>query len=433
MPQRSPRPALAALRLSNPTSVSTSPGRQRAAIQLCAQTLGFTLVAEASDLGVSARSTSPFDRPSLSTWLRQPESYEAVVWSHVDRAVRSVAHMAELITWGRLQSQTLVFVMPEHNRPVLVTPSADGSTLRRCMDLAHDAEREARTISERLTSSHEALRAAGRYGGGLVPFGYRKAPHPSGSGWCLTPDSESAAIVRMIVEDVHAGMSLVAIAQKLNEASVPVPRDRHAQLQERPMGGRRHGRDFERFRWTTGTLSKVLRSPSLMGHRIHGGQTVRDASGAPVLIGLPVLSPEEFHSLQGTLLARSNGTRCPRRATTALLTGVAHCAGCGGRMYFAVRKGYPHGDYVCRATARGETCASQAGMRSDWLEAYAVGRYREATGLTTDVPVSRELLLGDGARVTVAKGRRGGSALRLTTPDVSRLTFMLGEPAPQNS
>lgn len=313
MPQRSPQPALstpshapsagrpralAALRLSCLTSATTSPNRQRSAIQLAVERLGFTLVAEASDLGVSARGTSPFERPSLSFWLYRPHDYEAVVWSHVDRAVRSVAHMAELITWGRQYARTLVFVMPEADQPLVVTPQADGSIIRRCMDLAHDAEQEARTISARLTSSHEALRAAGRYGGGLVPFGYRKAPHPSGSGWCLAPDPETAALVRMIVEDVRAGLSLLAIAQKLNEAGVPVPRDRHAQLQGRPMGGRRHGRNFERFRWTSGTLSKVLRSPSLVGHRTHGGQTVRDASGAPVLIGPPLLSDEEFRTLQ---------------------------------------------------------------------------------------------------------------------------------------
>lgn len=424
MPKRSPRPALAALRLSCVTSATTSPSRQRDTIQLCAERLGFTLVAEASDLGVSARRTSPFERPSLSPWLQRPEAYEGVIWSHVDRAVRSMAHMVELVAWGRHHTRTLVFGMPEAD-PLVVTPQADGSTIRRCMDLAHDAEQEARTISARLSSSHEALRAAGRYGGGLIPFGYQKAPHPSGSGWCLIPDPEAAALVHMIVAHVHAGQSLIAIARELNSSEVPVPRDRHAQLQGRPTGGRRHGRDFERFRWTSGTLSKVLRSPTLMGHRTHGGQTVRDTSGAPVLIGQPLLSDDEFRALQDALLTRSNGTRRPRSRTTALLTGVAYCDGCEGRMYFAVRKGYPYGDYMCRATARGEVCPAPAGMRSDWLEAYTVDRYREAT--SEDAPLSRELLLESGARVTVSKGRCGGSPARLAGPDTSRLAFTLGE------
>ncbi|MFJ7078440.1 recombinase family protein [Streptomyces sp. NPDC098781] len=423
--ERRPR-AFAALRLSNVTSATTSPSRQRSVIRLYAERLGFTLIAEASDLGVSARRTSPFKRPSLSPWLERPDEYDAVIWSHVDRAVRSVAHMAELITWGRQRSRTLVFCMPEDAHPLVVTPQADGATLRRCMDLAHAAEQETHTISARLTSSHEALRAAGRYGGGLIPFGYRKAPHPSGSGWCLAPDPESATVVRLIVEHVHAGRSLITIARELNDADVPVPRDRHAQLQGRPTGGRRHGRDFDRFRWTSGTLSKVLRSPALMGHRTHGGQTVRDTVGNPVLIGQPLLSDEEFQALQHALEARSNGTRRPRRRRTALLTGIAHCSGCDGRMYFAARKSYPHGDYVCRATARGDVCPAPAGIRSDWLDAYTADRYRVATG--TDIPVSRELLLESGARVVVAKGHCGGGPARLAGPDTSRLTFTLGEP-----
>lgn len=435
MPKRSPQRtllipadqglrAVAAVRLSCLTTVTTSPERQRSTIQVCAERLGLTLVGEASDLGVSARGTSPFGRPFLSSWLRRPHEYEVVVWAHVDRAVRSVAHMAELVAWGRQHGRTLVFGMPEDNVPLVVTPQADGVTIQRCRQLAHEAEQESHTISNRLTSSHEALRAAGRYGGGLVPFGYRKSPHPSGSGWCLTPDIETAELIRSITKNVHAGVSLIAIARELNASGVPVPRDRHAQLQGRPMGGHRHGRDFERFRWTSGTLSKVLRSPSLMGHRTHRGQTVRSASGTPVLVGQPLMSDAEFEALQKALLARSNGTRRPRTRTTALLTGVAHCTGCDGRMYFAARKGYPYGDYVCRATARGEDCPASAAIRSDWLDAYVLHEYRRMTGADD---VSRERLLFQGARVTVAKGRTGGGPARYAGPDVSRLTFTLGQ------
>ncbi|MFE6172710.1 hypothetical protein [Streptomyces sp. NPDC056464] len=94
-------------------------------------------------------------------------------------------------------------------------------------------------------------------------------------------------------------------------------------------------------------------------------------------------------------------------------------------MYFAARKSHPHGDYVCRATARGEVCPAPAAMRSDWLEAYTVDRYRAATAW--DAAVSRELLLESDVRVIVAKGRCGGGPARLAGPDTSRLTFTLGE------
>ncbi|MEW2620707.1 recombinase family protein [Streptomyces sp. NPDC048106] len=163
----------------------------------------------------------------------------------------------------------------------------------------------------------------------------------------------------------------IAIARDLNNLGIPVPRDRHAQLHGRPTGGRRHGRDFERFRWTSGTPSKVLRSPSLMGHRTHSGQTVRDETGA----------------------------------------------------HFAARKGYSYGDYVCRATARGDVCPAPAGVRSDRLDQYTLDCYRRATGKHA----TRENLLRDGVHVTVAKGRRGGSPARNTGPDTSRLFFTIGQ------
>ncbi|MES5821921.1 recombinase family protein [Streptomyces sp. RG80] len=408
MPEPSPTEhprALGAVRLSTLTGVTTSPDRQRADIRLRAEQMGFTLIAEATDLGVSARQKSPFERPSLSSWLQRPDEYDAIVWSHVDRAARSVAHMAELIEWGRQHATTLVFGMSEERQPLVVTPQADGDAIRRCMNLAYAAEQEAHALSTRLTSAHRALRAMGRYGGGLVPFGYRKAPHPSGIGWCLAPDPQTVPVVRAIVDDVHSGLSLVAIAHKLETAGVLVPRDRHAQLQGRPTGGRRHGRDFERFRWTAGSLCKILRTPALMGHRVHKRETVRDIEGAPVLIGAPLLTEEEFQALQDVLDTRSNGTH-PKRRETSLLIGIAHCAGCGGRMYFATRKAYSYGDYVCRAAARGATCPSLAAMRADWLDEYTVGRYREA--FAVDGEVTREQLLRDGVRVTVAKGRSGG-------------------------
>ncbi|MFD5230333.1 hypothetical protein ACFWJ5_17730 [Streptomyces qaidamensis] len=102
--------------------------------------------------------------------------------------------MSELIEWSRRNSIALVFGMPEERRPLVISPQADSDAVRRCMDLAYATEQEAKAISARLTSAHEVLRAAGRYGGGLVPFGYKKAPHASGVGWILAPDPETVTV-----------------------------------------------------------------------------------------------------------------------------------------------------------------------------------------------------------------------------------------------
>ncbi|MGW1608900.1 hypothetical protein ACWCQZ_05725, partial [Streptomyces sp. NPDC002285] len=75
-------------------------------------------------------------------------------------------------------------------------------------------------------------------------------------------------------------------------------------------------------------------------------------------------------------------------------------------------------------TPSGTTCPAPAAIRASWLDEYAVSRYREA--FAVDGEVTRERLLLDGVRVTVAKGRSGGGPKRLAGPDTSRLTFTVG-------
>ncbi|MEU6600532.1 hypothetical protein [Streptomyces flaveolus] len=70
------------------------------------------------------------------------------------------------------------------------------------------------------------------------------------------------------------------------------------------------------------------------------------------------------------------------------------------------------------------------GVRSDWLEQYTLDCYRRVTGKETSA--TREDLLRDGVRVTVAKGRRGGGPERNRGPEASRLTFTIEGRTPQS-
>ncbi|GHG16672.1 hypothetical protein GCM10018777_33140 [Streptomyces albogriseolus] len=214
--------------------------------------------------------------------------------------------------------------------------------------------------------------------GGLVPYGYEKIANPDGPGYKLAPDPDAVEVLSGIVRDVLNGDSLTAVAMRLNDEGVPVPRDHQAIKAGREPGGIRHGRRIERFRWTAGTLSKVLRSPALLGHRTHQGKTVRDHDGSPVLIGVPVLARDVHDELQDRLNALTPQRNRTRKDTRALLLGVAQCAGCGGNMYLSNRAG--GADYNCRATARGVKCHAPAGMRADWLEAYVTDEFLRGVG-----------------------------------------------------
>ncbi|MQS36116.1 recombinase family protein [Streptomyces katsurahamanus] len=498
--------ALSAIRLSVRTDETTSPGRQRAANSNEAARRGAVIVGEAEDLDVSATKTTPFNRPELGAWLQRPDDFDVIIWWRMDRAVRSMADMAELGRWAKTHGKLLVFAEGPGGTPMDLDMRTVSPVSELIMTLlAFSAQMESTAIRERVTGAQSALRSQGRYSGGLVPYGYGKVANPDGPGWKLAPDAGAVKVLSGIIRDVLDGQSLTAVAMALNEDNVPVPRDYQAIKAGRDPGGTRRGRQIERFKWTAGTLSKVLRSPALMGYRLHQGKPVRDRDGNPVPIGDPVLSQDEFDALQDHLATLTPQKNRTRKATQAMLLGVAKCRGCGGNLYLSKRAG--GADYNCRATARGDRCPSPAGIRADWLEKYVEeeimarvgdlqmtkaitrkgydpapelrevmeelralyadkGARRSRTGRmiwqeevdtlerraevleatprtearTEVVPTGetyasfwvrhdtvgrRQLLLDTDARVTVAKGRSGGGAERLTGPDRARMVFTI--------
>ncbi|TWS23480.1 recombinase family protein [Tsukamurella sputi] len=80
-PQRTPEDLV---RLSRVTDATTSPERQLAACQELCQARGYDVVGVAEDVDVSAGKSSPFDRPQLGRWLRDPAQYDVIVFFHVD-------------------------------------------------------------------------------------------------------------------------------------------------------------------------------------------------------------------------------------------------------------------------------------------------------------------------------------------------------------
>ena len=99
--------ALIVVRLSRVTDATTSPERQLAACQELCQARGYDVVGVAEDLDVSAGKTSPFDRPQLGRWLRDPAQYDVIVFFRVDRIVRRLFDLADLIRWARQHGVTL--------------------------------------------------------------------------------------------------------------------------------------------------------------------------------------------------------------------------------------------------------------------------------------------------------------------------------------
>ena len=103
------------VRLSVMTDETTSPERQR----------------EAVDLDVSASAFGPFDGPQLGGWLARPDDFDALAWWRFDRAIRSMAYMHELAAWAREHRKMLVFTA----RPRALVGACGGARCARCGSL----------------------------------------------------------------------------------------------------------------------------------------------------------------------------------------------------------------------------------------------------------------------------------------------------------
>ncbi|MEU7830319.1 recombinase family protein [Nonomuraea sp. NPDC049129] len=324
--------ALLAVRLSVLTDETTSPERQLLADRIEAERRGWTVVGEAIDLDVSATKTSPFERPVLGAWLNErSHEFDVVLWPKQDRAVRSMADMAELAKWAKQNRKVLAFVEGPGGGPVTFDLSSDIVSELIMMIFAFAAQMEAQSISDRTSEAKKYMRQLGRHPGGPVPFGYMAVETPTG--WWLTHDPVYAPIIQSVVRRVLAGHSIRSQARDLTMQGVPTSKDLL-----RMRNGKWH--PPMAFRpWNPAGLTEILRSRNLLGQQVFKGgdgrgpeEVVRGADGLPVRRAQPLVSQSDWDQLQEALDGRSM-KRSGSRSNASLLLRVLFCAICGQPMY----------------------------------------------------------------------------------------------------
>ncbi|MEW2454387.1 recombinase family protein [Streptomyces albus] len=364
------------LRLSVMRDETTSPERQRAANDSAAASLGIDLAdREAVDLGVSASKTTPFERPELGSWLKRPDDYDALVFWRFDRAIRSMDDMHELAKWAREHRKMIVFAEGPGGRLVLDFRNPLDPMAQLMVTLfAFAAEMEAQSIKERVTSAQAAMRLMPlRWRGSRAPYGY-KPEKLEGGGWTLVQDPEAVAVIERIIKALLTGETVNSIVLALNEAGEPSPSDYWATYKGREVE--------ERTPWSATTVTRILRSETLIGWKVSRGKPVRDSEGAPVLATRePILTRAEFDEIGAVLDGRS-ATQSVRRDTNALLLGVAFCSGCGGKMYLNRQEGRPgqRPTYRCGATSRHVRCPNPMNIRADWVDDYVTREFLRILG-----------------------------------------------------
>ena len=356
--------ALIVVRLSRVTDATTSPERQlQDSRELCAKR-GYEVVGIAEDLDVTG-ATAPFDRPQLGDWLtNRLGEFDVLVFYRMDRIVRSLLDLADLIRW--CQNHAVSVVSATEQFLDLTQPFGDIIALL----VAKVAEMELAAISERNASAARYNIRAGKYRGGIPPWGY--LPEQTEEGWRYVQDPEQVEVIREVVERVLTGEPLRSIAHGLSKRGVLTPKDRFAQSQ---------GREVKGYEWHSGPMKRSLTSPTLLGQivareplldaqgrvqrdskgrKVFGPETVvRNDDSSPVVRSEPILAREVFDRLGKELADRENRKE-PTKRSTGLLLQVIYCGVCGRPAYRLKGGAGRKPRYRCASAQYREPCGNRS-------------------------------------------------------------------------
>jgi site-specific DNA recombinase len=226
--------------------------------------------------------------------------------------------------------------------------------------LSEQARAEADNIAWRMEQWHAGNRRQGLW---LKkrPYGYRVVDGK------LYPDSEEAAVVRRIVTEFHAGVSLRGVATGLNRDGIECPNA--VKHDEARLAGRRV-RPLATRRWSYATVRAILLGPSLAALMSHKGQLVRDDNGDPISAGTGIVTLTERARIVADFERRGLTVRNAKdperigkrtgggRPPKYLLSGFVRCPRCTAAMQRGMgRRGRdPAPVYRYAANGRGHQC-----------------------------------------------------------------------------
>ncbi|MEH0936766.1 recombinase family protein [Micromonospora psammae] len=424
---------------------STSPDRQDASILAEAKARNGEIVGWARDLDVSAIKLSPFQRPALGEWLSSAKvsQYDGIVWSRLDRAVRSMADLHTLAQWATTNRKVLIFASgPGGSSMSLDMRSGPMDAIPHLIVtiLAFAAQMEAQAITERNKDTRAYMRQIGRWSGGMHP--YHTKPVQQGNGWQLVENPETAPVMREIIERVLKGESKLSIARDLNSRGIASPREYRVIAMEKepraPKAGRvsldeksltiapddcgepvvckrfpvhadwavtdgQHVDQDDRLTlpilWNSKTIKEQLTARALLGEVEFQGKAVLDKDGKPVKRCEPLVNRDDWTKLQRVLDDASKPTAKPRTTNAALLLGTVFCAFCGERMYSRNQgKSYGPGRYAyygCRSSwgyVMTQTKDTKCRAKSVYMDALEAAVERLLMDNVGDLVVLREVV-----------------------------------------
>ena len=249
-----------------------------------------------------------------------------------------------------------------------------------------------RDISNKVRSSLDMKRKQGKHIGSFACYGYKKDPEDHNH---LVIDEEAAEIVRDIFKWYISGMSILSIAQKLNELGIPNPSNYKKQ------NGLRYKNRYEKMssgKWPDSSVRRILGNQMYIGNLVQGVLKIksykvqvaqRQAKDDWIIVEdthEPIISREDFETVQELL--QRNTRKAPAQKEVYLFSGFVKCGDCGRGMS---RKHHHHdyGDYtyyVCTThTKLDKTACSKHTTRADKLEAIVLASIQSQIALAVDM------------------------------------------------
>jgi site-specific DNA recombinase len=300
--------------------------RQEEECRLLCERNGWSVVAVRTDNSVSA-STGKV-RPQWAEVLAMIERGEVdvvVAWQ-VDRMYRTIRDLEDLVELTEGTGVVLATVSGELN-----LTTANGRMMARI--LGSTARGEVEMKSERQKRAHAARSKAGRPWWNSRPFGFeRDGEHRE----------DEAAELRRAYIDVLQGASVYSIAMRWNREGILTPPGN---------------------RWRSSNLRHVLLQPRNAGVVTYNGTE----TGAEALWD-PIVSEDVYRAVARMLSepARNTGGGGRRKA---LLTGIASCSKCGGKVLQGVSRPNVAGERYKTYTCRQGRCIT---IPAEFLDSYVL-------------------------------------------------------------
>jgi DNA invertase Pin-like site-specific DNA recombinase len=384
-------------RISRDSEDSSALARQAEALEAAVKEGRFSVVGDIEDSFISG-AISPEDRPNLGKWMREPLWYEwdAIMVTSLDRITRNQTHW-EMFADKCYQHGKDVICLDD---PALDITPGNGRMIAYIKATQAQEYREA--IVQKRRNQTQYYRDESLWGGGTWPFGYRPvlSEHQGRKRYKLVIDLVTGPLVREAYERIgEQGWTMGQVCNDWNEREVLTSQDyqRSVNAAENKAGVKTH---LKGTKWSTATLGKILKKPTLKGIAMHKGEALlRD--GIPVRWADPILSDEEFDRLQ--LAVKELGKfRSGIKSNASPMTGVLYCS-CGMKMYensskvtLATGESRKHKYFRCSSWSNGQACEFSVSWNQEQL--YAIAEHAFLSRLGSEEITERKYIPGKDNR-----------------------------------